>query len=409
MLLASGTAGARIWHIAPDGGGDLPTIQAALTAAVAGDEIVLAPGTYSWTTQGESPQRGSMLWIDKAITLRGSGGAAHTILDAERRGRVALCAGAPTLRDLTIRGGRAPTGYPGGGLRVIHGGLVAQCVITDNECVGTGSGGGLVMIDGGIEDCEIVANQVAARGRGAGASLLRARMSRCIVRDNTAAGEGGSGGGLYSVDSVIEDSRFTANRVIGLLAAVGGAIHSTGDRIERCVFTRNVLYSGDSQGGAVYGTPAAVIECVFIANATPGTRSTGGALYGVATVAVERCTFVGNTSGVHNADVHRSIIAGCSVGPPCAGTGSVACSDLFANPTTRGGCAEQAGNMSLDPEFCAVDPRTSEDVSLQSDSPCLQAACGAIGARAVAGCDAVAVMPVAWSAVKQIYRAATAP
>lgn len=52
LLLHPDRAAARVWHIRPDGTGDAPTIQAGVDSALAGDEVVLASGTYSWTTQG---------------------------------------------------------------------------------------------------------------------------------------------------------------------------------------------------------------------------------------------------------------------------------------------------------------------------------------------------------------------
>jgi hypothetical protein len=37
----------RVWNVYPDGSGDAPTIQAAIEAAVDGDEVLLHPGAYS--------------------------------------------------------------------------------------------------------------------------------------------------------------------------------------------------------------------------------------------------------------------------------------------------------------------------------------------------------------------------
>jgi len=41
----------HVWHVASDGSGDLPTIQAAIVTAQAGDIVLLAPGTYTWAAQ----------------------------------------------------------------------------------------------------------------------------------------------------------------------------------------------------------------------------------------------------------------------------------------------------------------------------------------------------------------------
>ena len=65
-LLAVSSAQADIINVGP---GD--SIQAAIVAAVDGDEIVVAPGTYFETIN----------FIGKAVTLRSSGGAEVTTID----------------------------------------------------------------------------------------------------------------------------------------------------------------------------------------------------------------------------------------------------------------------------------------------------------------------------------------
>jgi hypothetical protein len=347
-----------------------------------------------------------MLLITKAITLRGASGAAHTTLDAQRRGRVIWCLEPVELRGLTIRGGRALPGAPGGGVRMNHG-LATQCVITDNECVSPTiitNGGGISISNARIEDCQIVGNRMARGGRGGGAGLFGSRMLRCTVRGNT-ADDGSMGGGATSNGSLIQDSAFEANSIEGLGLAWGGALYSTNDSIVGCVFTRNVLRPLDNLGAAIYGTPKLVSQCTFIANEAPGTRSQGASVYSTTiTTRVERSTFVHNSSGVFNAVVRNCIIAWCSNGPPCAGIVDVACTNVWANARGQDSCqgGDDSGNMSVDPQFCGVQPEVSGNVLLQSDSPCALAPCGRIGARDV-GCNEVGVQPSQWSTMKRRY------
>ncbi|MCK4414565.1 MAG: hypothetical protein KAY32_13585 [Candidatus Eisenbacteria sp.] len=49
LLLAASAcaAGAETYLVLPDGTGDFPTIQAAIDAALDGDEILLADGTFT--------------------------------------------------------------------------------------------------------------------------------------------------------------------------------------------------------------------------------------------------------------------------------------------------------------------------------------------------------------------------
>ena len=46
LVVAPSPASATTYHVAPDGSGDFPTIQAAIDAAASGDEIVLSDGTF---------------------------------------------------------------------------------------------------------------------------------------------------------------------------------------------------------------------------------------------------------------------------------------------------------------------------------------------------------------------------
>ena len=67
LLAAAPVANAVIINVP----GDEPTIQAGIDAAVDGDEVVVAPGTYFEAID----------FLNKAITVRSSGGAAVTTID----------------------------------------------------------------------------------------------------------------------------------------------------------------------------------------------------------------------------------------------------------------------------------------------------------------------------------------
>ncbi|MBT5656836.1 MAG: hypothetical protein HOI89_03535, partial [Phycisphaerae bacterium] len=66
---------------------DYTTIQAAVDAASNGDEILVAPGTYTGTGDEVVDTLG------KAITIKASGTPEETIIDGEGARRVVQCAG----------------------------------------------------------------------------------------------------------------------------------------------------------------------------------------------------------------------------------------------------------------------------------------------------------------------------
>ena len=79
MLMLAGTSFAATINVPAD----YTTIQAAVDAASNGDEILVAPGTYTSTQDGHVVDMKA-----KAITLRSTDGAAVTIIDGQnaRRG-----------------------------------------------------------------------------------------------------------------------------------------------------------------------------------------------------------------------------------------------------------------------------------------------------------------------------------
>jgi hypothetical protein len=113
--------------------------------------------------------------------------------------------------------------------------------------------------------------------------------------------------------------------------------------------------------------------------------------------------------------VRHNLIVGNDYGIDLSGgvAGDVSCNDVFGNsianymqgtdPTGTN------GNISVDPQFCAVDPAASGNFVLQSDSPCAPgnhpdgASCGIIGACPV-GCGEISVKRASWGAIKAIYR-----
>lgn len=404
-------AHARPWYVTPDGTGQAPTIQAAIDSCTAGDEVVLAPGTYTWTSEGASGP--SMITIRKLITVRGEAGAESTILDAEGSGRVIHATDFVAISGVTLTGGRTSfnSATDGGGIVMVRGTLSA-CIIKNNRTVTYGFGGGVLVYEGTVTDCQILNNQAGLDSGGGGIYVWRSVLRRSIIRGNFVRGDpGGYGGGVYTDDAEVSDCWIEGNRAHGPFGGAGGGLYArgrSGVTITRCTFVDNIAESelSSAAGGAIATTdlhPVTITECIFIGNRA--TNSHSGAIFAShAGVQISYCTLVGNETGIDNGTVRNSILA-WTTGPACDSMVRVSCSLLFSNGQPGSTCGiDGGGNIQSDPQFCAVDPRATRNFFLQSDSPCVDApSCGRIGAAGV-GCETTSVKSVLWSDVKTIYR-----
>jgi len=132
-------------------------------------------------------------------------------------------------------------------------------------------------------------------------------------------------------------------------------------------------------------------------------------------------TFLGNSdtainlNGVRECSISNSIVSGSSFG--IIGIGSnltIACNDVYNNTENYAitGFPDPTGlngNISVDPQFCSIDPVAYNNYYLQSDSPCAPGnhpsgyACGLIGGETV-GCGTTGTEKASWSKVKQLFK-----
>ena len=160
MLAADGASG-RTWRVRVDGSGDAPTIQAAIDSVTAGDSVLVAPGTYTWSNQGTASEYG-MIHVVRGkndFVLSSEAGAAATVLDGQFLGRIMFIAGYNNLviDGFTIRNGRAPAlgNFVGGGIAAhLTYDTVRNCIFYNNEAQSQGGGqwcGGVSSMT--IENC----------------------------------------------------------------------------------------------------------------------------------------------------------------------------------------------------------------------------------------------------------------
>lgn len=309
------------------------------------DLVQLPAGTYDLDLLGIDEDAGLTgdLDITGGLVIEGDGMGSSVIDASALNDRVFDFTGSLLVRDLTIQGGRAPsgpTGEPGGAFRGgVDSTLTVQSVsLRDNRAGDSsesrmdGSDGGAIWMDLNstlfIYDSSIESNQAGhggpsgdfwsdrpgAGGQG-GAVALSSGCALHIERSSFTgnnSGEGGEGewssyggrGGAISARALtsgwINETAFYGNRAGAgdSLPNHGGALSvdavSTDLRIENSSFIANVA----ELGAAIFLiTPATVSNCTFANNVA--TRRGGGiSLADVSsTVTVDHSTFVDNVGG----------------------------------------------------------------------------------------------------------------
>ncbi len=379
VCFAAPTQGADIF--VPD---DHSTIQAAIDAAVSGDNVMVRAGTYL-----------ENLALKDGVNLASTDGATSTTVDGSN-----VVASTPvmdasgvtcSITGFTITGGSSPT--MGGGIRVLNSSnvTVADCVISGNDADGQGGGLGVNNAQASVSNTRFTAN-TASGGAAAGVTSTAVTdvvFDNCTFDANDSSGPGGAVLGFSGMFSV------SNSMVNGNDASSGGGFAVDGGG--EMVITDTVLYGNTaSEGGAMsfnngsgtisgctmHANSAGVGSCIAFVNGSDPT--------------IERCLVTSSTG---------DIAFRCGQGS----TPVVSCTNLFNNAGAGGDdiCGTDGGNNgSVDPQYCHLNPELDGVFVLQSDSPCTatNSSCGMQIGAAGASCGAVSVESRTWGEIKSIYR-----
>lgn len=401
--------------------GEFPTIQAAMDLSIAGDTVLVAPGTYEDFENRNSTT--AAVFMHDGVVLKSDGGPSVTTIHLPTGAGSTLWVrftGPGTVVDgFTITA--APDNH--GILLFDQNGLVVRnCLFRDlwvnSNGAGIGGEGDLTVEDTEFHDCE----STSTRGAAIGHSRGQVRLTRCtFLRCRGGGGAFLSGGNPPGSSAVVEDCVFLDNEGAGS-SGIGIRDSSLGIIVRGCWFQGNVA-EGDAGGLGLGGFSTKLVEnCVFVNNGVTGPLAEGGAISiggnNNAPHTVRNCTFYGNynngsPSGGATAEFtsqvrfENNIVAGSRGGTAITAVpmlGLDGCNVYWDNEFGPGVDLKPKDRV-VDPLFC--DP-SGGDFTVTENSPCVEPGalgCGQIGNFGV-GCGVISIRPETWSRVKALYREA---
>ena len=239
---------------------DQPSIQEGISAALAGDLILVAPGTYVEAID----------FLGKAITLRSEEGAAVSVIDGNKANSAVTFdrgEGIETVIDgFTIRNGQAEHG---GGIlcSTLTSPMITNCSITKNSAAFDGGG---IYCDWSssptITNCSISENTSVFAGGGVYCwETSSPTITNCSITDSYSF-FGGSGLYCYLSSPTITNCVIAENTSVFM----GGGIYcdDSSPTITNCTLSGN---KSDLSGGGFYcdGSSPTITNCIFWEDSAP--------------------------------------------------------------------------------------------------------------------------------------------
>jgi hypothetical protein len=312
------------------------TIQDAVDAAVAGDQILVTNGVYQTGGRVVSGAMKNRVAVNKPVMVLSVNGAAATVIQGSQLMRCVYLISGAALMGFTLTNGVAGSG--GGVWCESASAVVSNCVLTANSA---GQGGGAS--GGTLYHCTINGNS-ADGADGAGGGVAESTLYNCTLTRNSAS----LGGGAYI--STLNNCTLNGNSAsVGGWRAGGGAYLGT---LNNCTLSGNSAYGG---GGVAGGT---LNNCTLMANSA---IVSGG---GASGATLNNCIVYYNRAP-KEANCDYSILSySCTTPLPPEGVGNISAEPQLADfshlvtgsPCRGAGNAAYATGLDIDGESWANPP-----------------------------------------------------
>ena len=246
--------------------GNYATIGAALASASAGDQVLVAAGTY----------REHGLVLREGIVLAGTGSSPDAVvIDGQGAGRILACENttrSAEVRNLTFTGGYADGATlhdsSGGAILCNHAALnIKDCTFRGNTATGNGGGIWILEASPAISGCVFSGNTAGGGGGGVDCTLGSSpSVQNCRFENNQA--DWGAGLSCRDISSpVVLSTMFIANTTVGTHGYGGGAFADLDSKptFVSCTFTANTARYGGALANFA-GADATIVRCTLVGN-----------------------------------------------------------------------------------------------------------------------------------------------
>ncbi|MDD4061768.1 MAG: PKD domain-containing protein [Kiritimatiellae bacterium] len=256
------------------------TIQAAVTAAAAGDTVLVDDGVYT-ASSGDY-----IADVGKAIVLRSLHGSEAVTLDGNHvRRNLRLSVAGAVAKDLTLYRGYSMGVWNLPSAVLVQGGRLEGCIVDSPK--GTSANNAGVRLESGIVSGCVLRNGTttgASADRNPAVDLLGdSIVEHCVISNNFANKQGQIGAAVH----VFSDKALVANCLIvgngntaaGASTAKAGGVYLDGGRVENCTVSKNAV---NGTGGGVYvngGTSILVNSIVHGNTAVAAANDVQGSKY----------------------------------------------------------------------------------------------------------------------------------